>query len=108
MDYSRVFNTNFPEETIKLEDRKDIDDTVVELINQYYDYINANDFKSASAFFKENEEILKQYSIDAYYINQLKEELYNTQLFALANAKSIESDTEPELLNSGSYWLCEY
>ena len=108
MDYSRKFNTNFPEQTIQLADRKDVDDTVVELVKQYYEYVNNGDMESASTLYKENEDVLRPYSIDIYYLNQLKEELYNTQLFALANATSIISDTEPELLNSGSYWLCEY
>ena len=39
---------------------KDIDDSVASIIYQYYQFLNANDYKNAALVLKENAEALKQ------------------------------------------------
>ena len=109
MGYSRTFGSNFPGECIPLGTHKDVDNTVVNLVNQYNSYIQAGNMPAASNYYAKNKAKLEPYMINTSYINRLEEEIYNTGLYALSSSSSITSDTEPEVeQNVNSYWLQDY
>ena len=41
MDYSRVFGSKFPNSLIEVGTKKDVDDSVLALVNQYQNYMQA-------------------------------------------------------------------
>lgn len=108
MDYSHNFGSNFPIELIPVGDKKDIDDTVKSLINQYNSYISAGDLTSANALYESNKNILEPYMINMKYINRLEEEIYNTALSALNQIKSVISNSEPANQSTDSFWYQDY
>ena len=108
MDYSHNFGSNFPIELIPVGDKKDIDDTVKSLINQYNSYISAGDLTSANALYESNKNILEPYMINMKYINRLEEEIYNTALLALNQIKSVISNSEPANQSTDSFWYQDY
>lgn len=108
MDYSREFGSQFPSSLINVGTKKDIDDSVKDLINQYNAYCDAGDLSSAFNIYEQNKNILKNYMIDMKYINQLEEEIYNTGLFALNQTSVIYSDIEPETQSENGRWIMEY
>jgi len=109
MNYSRNFGSLFPNEMISVGTRKDVDNTVVGLINQYNSYVASGDMASASAYYKANQGVLSPYMIDTTYINRLEEEIYNTGLYAMITNGTVISDNQPEVeQNVGDYWLMDY
>lgn len=105
MEYSRNFGSTFPEGLITVGTKKDVDDTVVSLVNQYYQYMNANDCNSAYRLYKENESDLEPCSITSADFNRLVEDIFNISLYVLNNYSIIFSDTEPEYQSEGSRWI---
>lgn len=108
MNYSREFGSLFPSSLVGVGTKKDIDDDVKDLINQYNTYCDAGDLSSAFNIYEQNKDILKDYMIDMSYINQLEEEIYNTGLFALNKASVIYSDIEPVSQAENGHWVMEY
>lgn len=108
VDYSREFGSQYPSELIPLGTHKDVDDSVVELINEYNSYIENNDMKSAYQFYLYNKDTLDPYIITMNYFNYLEEEVYNTGIFALMTTPTIHSTEEPIASEEGSYWIQEY
>lgn len=108
MSYSRLFGSKYPTELIELGNHKDVDNSIVSLINQYNYYVKNNDTANASKIYNENKELLKPYILNTEYINFLEEEIYNTGLFAMATNTSVITDTEPASQDVGSYWLLDY
>lgn len=109
MNYQRNFGSKFPDELIDVGTKKNIDDSVIEIVNQYNTYIQSKDIASANALYKANESILSPYKFDSFDVNRIKEELYNIGLCALSFQNTIISDTEPETKQYvGSVWLKEY
>lgn len=111
MGYSRTFGSKYPSECISLGTHKDVDNTVVSLINQYNSYVQSGNMVAASNFYTQNKATLDSYSLNVSYINRLEEEIYNTGLYALSSgsSSSITSDTEPTVeQNIGAYWLQDY
>ena len=109
MDYSRTFGSNYPNECIALGSHKDIDNTVIKLINTYNSYIQNGSMTSAGAFYKKNKVLLEPYILNMDYINRLEEEIYNTGIYAMASNSSITSETEPKIeQNIGNYWFQDY
>lgn len=108
MEYSHNFGSNFPSELIPVGDKKDIDDTVKSLINQYNSYISAGNLTSANALYESNKNTLEPYMINMKYINRLEEEIYNTALSALNQIKSVISSTEPASQSTDSFWYQDY
>lgn len=110
MDYSRTFGSNFPNSMIPYGSHKDVDNTVVGLVNQYNTYIQSGNMTQASQLYEANKFKLEPYIINMTDINRLEEEIYNTGLYALsASASSIISSEEPttEQANN-SYWFLDY
>lgn len=108
MEYSHNFGSNFPNEIIPVGTKKDIDDTVKELINQYYLCIESGDLASANQLYEANKDTLESYQINMEYINKLEEEIYNTGIFALNSIKSIVSSDIPTSQSVDSFWYQDY
>lgn len=108
MEYSHNFGSNFPSELIPVGDKKDIDDSVKDLIVQYNSYISAGNLDSANELYESNKTKLDPYAIKMKDINRLEEEIYNTALLALNQIKNVISDTEPSSQSVDSYWYQDY
>ena len=109
MSYSRTFGSNYPSTLIQLGTHKDVDNSVVGLVNQYNAYVQAGNMVAAGNLYNQNKAKLEPYVLNMSYINRLEEEIYNTGLYALSSNSSITSDTEPTIeQNVGSYWLQDY
>lgn len=108
MEYSRNFGSNFPGSFIPLGTKKDIDDTVKDLITQYYSYIDSGNITDANMLYENNKEVLEDYKIDMAYVNRLEEEIYNVGLNILKCTKNIISDVEPIEQSNDGFWYQEY
>lgn len=108
MEYSHNFGSNFPNETIPVGTKKDVDDTIKALIKQYYSYIESGDLASANQLYEANKDTLEPYQINMEYINRLEEDIYNTGIFALNSIKSIVSSDEPASQSVDSFWYQDY
>lgn len=109
MDYSKNFGSNFPTECITLNTHKDVDSSVVSLINQYNTYVQNGDMTSASTFYTKNKNTLEAYILDTSYLNRLEEEIYNTGLYAIAQKNEpIISSSEPVNQPTNGYWFKDY
>lgn len=108
MEYSHIFGSNFPNEVVAVGSKKDVDDSVINLVSQYYSYIDAKDINSAATLYDENKDILEPYMVNSDYFNRLEEDIYNIGVFALNSATTIISDTEPVSQSINSHWLKEF
>lgn len=108
MEYSNAFGSNFPGSLISVGTKKDIDDSVADLVTQYYSYMDAGDISSANELYLSNQELLDSYLLDAAYVNKLEEELFNIGLCALQQATVIISDSEPAEQIVDGYWYQDY
>ena len=109
MEYSRVFGSNYPNSVINLGSRKDVDNTVISLINQYNYYIQTGDMINATNVYEENKTVLEPYIINTEYINRLEEEIYNTGIYAIKKSGfNIVSEDEPVEQDTGDYWFKDY
>lgn len=108
MNYSHIFGSNFPNQVVAVGSKKDVDDSVINLISQYYAYLDAKDLDSATALYNENKNTLDPYIVDSNYFSMLEEEIYNTGLLALNSTTSIISDSEPVSQSVYSHWLKEF
>lgn len=108
MNYSHIFGSNFPNEVVVVGSKKDVDDSVISLVSQYYAYLDAKDLDSATTLYNENKDTLDPYIVDSNYFSMLEEEIYNTGLLALNSSTSIISDSEPASQSVGSHWLKEF
>ncbi len=104
MEYSRNFGSNFPNSLIEVGTKKDVDDTVVALINQYYEYISSNDMDSANRLYDVNKEILEPYSLKMKDFNLLLEETYNIGLDLLNKTTIIVDENMPISMSENSIW----
>lgn len=108
MDYSHNFGSKFPEEFIPVGTKKDIDDTVTNLVSQYYAYIDAGNISAANTLYNDNKSILEDYQIDMAYINRLEEEIYNVGVDVLKKRENIISASEPSDQAANGYWYKDY
>lgn len=108
MNYQKTFGSNYPSECIAAGTRKDVDDTVINLVNQYNSYMEQGDIKAVGVLFNANRTTLEPYLINARYLNYLEEEVYNTGIAALSAITAMISDTEPLSQDEGSCWYQEY
>ena len=83
MEYSHNFGSNFPDSLIPIGTKKDIDDSVKDLITQYYSYIENGKVTDAKSLYDQNKTLLEPYIIDMEYINRLEEEIWNTHVATL-------------------------
>ena len=108
MGYSRTFGSRFPGTCIEVGTRRDVDDSVADVIRQYNACFNSGNMNDAAALYEQNKVLLKPYIIDMAYVNRLEEEIYNTGLYAMYTASSVISPEPPSEQNSGGYWLSDY
>ncbi|MDE7354995.1 MAG: hypothetical protein K2O06_18405 [Acetatifactor sp.] len=108
MEYSHNFGSNFPGSLIEAGTKKDVDDTVKELIRKYYACMDAGDINGAYILYNANKEILEAYRIDMNDINRLQEEIYNVSLSVLKGSPSIIGTAEPADQSRDSFWYQDY
>ena len=113
MEYSRNFGSDFPNAFIPVGNKKDVDHTVVNLINQYYSYIDSGNISGAKSLYEDNKDehgnpILEPYMINMAYINRLEEEIFNTGLSVLKISTNIINNTEPLDQPEDGYWYTDY
>lgn len=110
MDYSRAFGSNFPSSLIPYGTHKDVDDTVVSLVNQYNLYVQAGNMTEASKLYQSYKARLDPYLLNMSDINRLEEEIFNTGLYALStiNSTIISEDEPSDDQANNSYWFLDY
>ena len=93
-----------------LSNYKDVDDTVMTLINQYYAYIEANDLANANKVLEDNAELLKPYRLDMNGINKIERAISDLADIAFSTQQIIISATEPmgNNLGIGTEWYQPY
>lgn len=106
--YSHEFGSLYPSSLITPGTHKDIDDTVVSLINNFNSLMESGDRSGAAMLYKKNETKLKPYMIDMSYINYLEEEIHNVGVKAITQFNTLQSATEPIGQEEGNYWVKEY
>lgn len=104
MEYSRIFGSNFPNSLIEVGTKKDVDDTVIDLVNQYNTYIFNKNIEAANTLYQENKDILESYSVGMKDFNLLLEDTYNIGLNILQKTTIIVSDEEPVTMSENSIW----
>ncbi len=108
MNYQRTFGSHYPTECIATGTRRDVDDAVIDLVNQYNAFMKQGDIKSANTLLTANQAVLAPYIINTKYLNYLEEEIYNTGIAALSTITQMISDAEPPTQDEGSSWYMEY
>ncbi len=108
MGYSRTFGSRFPGTCIKVGTRKDVDDSVADVIRQYNACLSNGSLNDAAVLYEQNKTLLEPYMLDMAYINRLEEEIYNTGIYAMYTASSVISAEQPAEQNTGGYWLSDY
>ena len=94
----------------QLSNYKDVDDTVMPLINQYYAYIEANDLANANKILEDNSNLLKPYRLDMNGINKIEKAISDLADIAFSTQQIIISVTEPTGANlgEGTEWYQPY
>ena len=94
----------------QLSNYKDVDDTVMPLINQYYAYIEANDLANANKILEDNSDLLKPYRLDMNGINKIEKAISELADIAFSTQQIIISVTEPTGANlgEGTEWYQPY
>lgn len=106
--YSRESGSQFPDSLLDLPEFKDIDDSVKDIIMQYYQFLASNNIDSAIALLEANKTKLKPYMPTATILNLIKEEIQNIGIYAQLKKSVVISDTEPDLdYDEDSEWLQE-
>lgn len=106
MGYSRIFGSQFPE-LLAIQEKKDIDDSVVNTINTIQSYIKNGEIANAKALYDDNKGVLEPYNINAAFINLLQEEIYNIGLLAKSKQTNIIQTEMPTTQEDG-YWYLDY
>ncbi len=103
--YSRESGSLFPDSLLELNDFKDIDDSVKDVMTNYYKYVHAGNIDAALSLKNEHPE-LEDYWVNASKLNLMKEEIQNIGMFATMLRGTVISNEEPELdYDTGSYWI---
>ena len=99
--------SNFPQTIIIQHHFKDADDSVASLVNEINGYKERGLFELASKIMKENEDVLKQYSLGgAETINTLEEEIRNAQIMTVQKSQLIYTDeVVPEIMAKEDIWI---
>lgn len=104
--YSRESGSLFPDSLLNLNDFKDIDDSVKDVISQYYQFIANGNIDSALALKESHAQELEDYWISASKLNLLKEEIQNIGIYSSLLHGTVVLKTQPTLdYADGSYWI---
>lgn len=104
MEYSRNFGSQFPNSLIEVGTKKDVDDKVITLVKQYYNYMDAKNVEAANTLYQNNKSTLEAYGITMKDFNLLLEEAYNIGLNVLQKLTIVVSSNEPVSMSDGSIW----
>lgn len=103
--YSRESGSLFPDSILDMADFEDINDSVKDIVMQYYQFIKDGNINSAIALKCAHPELKKKW-FDASHVNLLKEEVQNIGIYAKLLHGTVVSDTEPTLAyDDYSYWI---
>lgn len=103
--YSRESGSLFPDSILSVNEFKDIDDTVKDIMVEYYSDISQGKITEAMAL-KDAHPELSSYWIDAEKLNLFKEEIQNIGMYAQKLRTTIVSDAEPELdYDENTLWI---
>lgn len=94
MEYSNLYGSEMPSAVMPSTAKKDIDSSVMNYINTYNSYLKANNIRDARQYYDDHKSALEPYIINAEFINNLQEELYNCYVASQRNY-CVVSDTEP-------------
>lgn len=108
MDYSRIFGSQFPNSVISVGSRKDVDNSVADLVKEYYSYIDSGNINAANELYNNNKTLLEPYTFNSNYFNLLEEEIYNLGVGLLSSMSTIVSGDMPTNQSMDSYWLEDY
>lgn len=108
MSYSRIFGSQFPNSVISVGSRKDVDNSVIDLINRYNGYVTSGDITEAHKLYNDNKDILEPYSFNSNYLNLLEEEIYNLGIGLISSMSTIISSDMPTNQAINGYWLEDY
>ena len=109
MRYSRNFGSHFPESALVIQEKKDVDDYVVSIVNQIESYVKDKNLTAANQVLEEHKDVLEESLINSAFINLLQEEIYNVGLLAISQQSTIISQKMPTTqITVGSYWLQDY
>ncbi len=98
--------SQFPQELIALHNFKNIDQTIVNLINNINSYRSRGEYAEAASLIDNNKELLSQYIVDATTFRTWEEEIYNAQKYAKQAQQVIYfDDEEPEYCIEEDVWL---
>lgn len=108
MKYSHNFGSNFPNSLIPIGTKKDVDNTIKNLLNQYYAYIDSGNIDAANTLYSNNKSVLEDYIINMAYINRLEEEIFNVGVNALKKTTNVIGTDEPIDQADDGYWYKDY
>lgn len=97
--------SQFPDQLIEVRTMKDIDDTVSPIINQYMTAVNAGKYDEAAKVLLDNMIDIKDYFVDADFINALIEHIRNTQIVALQKAQTVFTTETADNAILGDVWI---
>lgn len=104
--YTKNFGSNYPVSVMEQTHFKDVDDSVMTMVNTIKAKRASGDYAGAARDIATNINKLEEYFISATDINKLVEEIRNAQIFAIKKRKLVyvQSD-EPLAEFEGDVWL---
>ena len=103
--YSRESGSLFPDSILSINDKKDIDDSVKDIVMQIYSLIEANKISDAIELRNSHQE-LKDYNLDASDFNLLAEEIENIGIYSKRLSGTVVDKNKPELeYDINSFWI---
>lgn len=109
MEYSRLFGSQFPDQQLVIQEKVDVDNSIVTIVNRIENYVKAGDMVNASKVYEDNKDILDPFIINSAFINLLQEEIFNVGLLALSKQSNIVSSDMPTTQEvAGGYWIQDY
>ena len=109
MGYSRNFGSHFPESSLVIQEKQDVNDYIVSIVNQIESYVKDKNLTAANRLLEDYKEELEGSLINSTFINLLQEEIYNVGLLAISQQSTIISQEMPTTqITVGSYWLQDY
>lgn len=108
MKYTKIFGSQFPKHILEQKTFKDVDQTVLPLVNQIKTLQNAGDFEGANTIIENNKELLSSYMLSSNYLNFLCEETRNLEIFATTlTQNTLYQDSEPDsdMVDKNMIWI---
>lgn len=97
--------SKFPQEIIRQHHFKDVDDTMASVVNQIKSLQNEGLYNQAARVIENNRDVLGQYVIDSSMINEMIEQIRNTQIYALQQQQCVFYGSKPLTCSNGDIWI---